>query len=76
MQLPLLGPRVRLGRYVCPIGSPSAVRGGSHCSALSCTSYDPTKLTTTVTAGKPLWLFLDGIDGTKGTATVTVQITP
>jgi len=43
---------------------------------LACTSYDPTKLTTTVTAGKPLWLFLDGIDGTKGTATVTVQITP
>jgi cysteine-rich repeat protein len=42
----------------------------------SSTSYDPAKLKTTVTAGKPIWLFLDGIEAAKGVATVTVQITP
>jgi cysteine-rich repeat protein len=45
---------------------------------LACTSssYEPAKLTMTVTAGRPVFLFLDGVDGAKGVATLTVQITP
>ena len=42
----------------------------------SSTSYDPTRITLAVSAGRPLWLFVDGIDSTSGVATLTVQITP
>ncbi|MGZ3419852.1 MAG: DUF4215 domain-containing protein [Polyangiales bacterium] len=44
--------------------------------ACNSTSYDPTTLKTTVTAGTPIWIFVDGIDAAKGVATLTVQITP
>ncbi len=44
--------------------------------ACNSTSYDPARLTLTVSAGQPLYLFVDGIDASKGVATVTVQITP